>query len=56
MQQFEKDFNQTQMWIKNDLITIEKEKDAINYILNPSSTSPEAITLKRMPRLEQKIS
>lgn len=45
------------MWIKNDLISIEKEKDAINFILNPSNTSntSEALTHKRLPKLEQRI-
>lgn len=43
------------MWIKNDLITIEKEKDSINYILNPSNTLSDSSTLKKLPKLEQKI-
>lgn len=43
------------MWIKNDLITIEKEKDSINYILNPSNTLSDSGTLKKLPKLEQKI-
>lgn len=38
---FESDFSQMQKWIKSDLLAIEKERDSINYILNPFSHKKE---------------